>query len=135
MITIETINGKKYTVVWHVNMSDNYKRRELTWMPLKNGCLINHLWGITLEATHIATALSALPRQPKPEDAPLLYLYMSEGIAIAMKWGKSVSAIFCHQRQLDEHYDDENAEICDAYFRPDYKENGNPCEIAIEEVI
>lgn len=78
-ITIEEIQGKKYTVVWHANMSENYMRSELTWLPLKNGCLINYPWGA---ATHIATALPALPRHPKPEHASLLYRYMAEGMQI-----------------------------------------------------
>jgi len=76
-ITIEEIKGKKYTVVWHANMSKNYMRSELTWLPLKNGCLINYPWEA---ATQIATALPALPRNPKPSDAALIWRYMAEGI-------------------------------------------------------
>jgi hypothetical protein len=35
---------------------------------------------------HIATALPAPPRHPKPEDVPLLYRYAAEGIRIKMEW-------------------------------------------------
>lgn len=68
--SIEEINGKKYTVVWYWNTLRTFEQ------TLRDGSII---FGDAL-GDHIATALPALPRNPKPEDAPLLYRYAAEGI-------------------------------------------------------
>ena len=78
-ITVETINRKKYTVVWH---------EEKTWesdnsdpvinIPLRvSKALIGQNTGV-----HVATILPALPRHPKPEHAPLLHRYAAEGLTL-----------------------------------------------------
>lgn len=76
MIAIEEINGEKYTAVWHIKQYERPVVPEYFWCPMDNGSRrVLTPWG-----TRVATALPALPRHPKPEDAPLLYLYMAEGI-------------------------------------------------------
>lgn len=76
--TIETINGKPMTVVWHGVASVGNFTKEYAdlwrWEPLNDGS------AILIDIDHIATALPALPRHPKHSDAPLLYRYMAEGI-------------------------------------------------------
>jgi hypothetical protein len=56
--------------------------------------------------THIATALPALPRNPKPEDARLLYRYMAEGIYPkgARLGGIQISSGELVERCLDEEH-------------------------------
>lgn len=77
--SIETINGKLCTIVWH------------GYNPIKNtiGRRFATLHGGTFAVfkdadclDHIATAIPALPRNPKPKDAPLLYRYASEGLMV-----------------------------------------------------
>lgn len=68
--TIESINGKQYTVVWH----DAVQSFNGTMTATHSG----FVWHIGSKC--VATLLPALPRYPKPEDARLLYRYMAEGI-------------------------------------------------------
>lgn len=77
--SIETINGKLCTVIWH------------DYIPNKStlGRRFAELYGdvrvFFMDADclrQIATALPALPRHPKPEDAKLLWRYMAEGMYI-----------------------------------------------------
>ncbi len=80
--SIETINGKLYTVIWHVQASSEsiLGRRFVT---LHNGSL-----GIFAEADCLnlmATALPALKRIPTQEDIKLYLRYESEGLEIYMK--------------------------------------------------
>lgn len=77
--SMETINGKLFTIVWH---GDNSGKSTLgrRIVALSGGVFAVFKDADCLD--HIATALPALPRHPKPEDAKLLYRYMSEGIAI-----------------------------------------------------
>ena len=75
----EVINGVEMTVVWH---SENYQRLGINydkwWSAiLADGSITKH---DHCSGEHIATALPALPKHPKPEDAALLYRYMAEGI-------------------------------------------------------
>lgn len=72
--TIETINGKKYTVVWHDGALSGFFSNGVVTDPL--GC--KYAYNHQLEVS--ATGLPALPRHPNPEDAPLLYRYASEGL-------------------------------------------------------
>lgn len=72
-ITIETIKGRKCTVIWHVPREPD----GIDWpKKLRVGYVIRH----NQTSEHVATVLPALPRHPKPEHAPLLYRYMAEGI-------------------------------------------------------
>lgn len=70
--TIETINGKQYTVVWHIDVSNDISSA-WNWAATSAGLVLG-----TSEV--YATALPPLPRYPKPEDAKLLYRYMAEGL-------------------------------------------------------
>lgn len=98
-ITIEEINGKEFTIV--------RKPYNAEWVKdeLEIGCVVLEKKGnqdgkqgwIYMYSIHqlddlyyqdiikdvesvIVAVLPALPRHPKPEDAPLLYKYMSEGL-------------------------------------------------------
>ena len=79
--TIEEINGKLCTVVWH----NGFDRNSIwNWKEY-----ISNYDGMCeyLDCGHqmACTALPALPKHPKPEDARLLYRYMAEGIEIMLK--------------------------------------------------
>lgn len=78
-VSIETIYTKKYTVIYHDEQlfCKILGRRLVT---LGNGVLEIFREPECLD--HIATALPPLPRNPKPEDAPLLYAYMAEGLTV-----------------------------------------------------
>lgn len=79
-ITVETIQGKPYTVVWREPEIYPCDADDTGWI---DGVSNGELFGQDAYADDyiaIATALPALPRHPKPEDAPLLYRYMAEGI-------------------------------------------------------
>lgn len=93
MITIETINGKPYTVVWHELQYCQhvfYFEREDCYCELNSGVIA--AFNIVIEHgefvcnKHIATALPALPRYPKNDEATirLLHLYAVHGVKI---WG------------------------------------------------
>jgi hypothetical protein len=83
--TIEEIAGKKYTVVWHgshTSFFDEDHHAFCDWIDLNNGVVV-----YLSNNEHIATALPALPRKPKPEDARLLHLYAAHGITPMGKRG------------------------------------------------
>jgi len=69
------------TVVWHYGSGDI---KLFNTTPLANGVLavVCDHYDVKLEDMFIATALPALPKHPKPEDAALLYRYLSEGVVI-----------------------------------------------------
>jgi hypothetical protein len=82
MITIEEINGKRYTVVWHDAKNFNAVDLELyeaSAIRLPNDTIIFPSY----DGVAFATALPALPLHPKPEDAPLLYRYGAENFNIS----------------------------------------------------
>lgn len=89
--TIEEINGKPMTVVWH--NPREHKSRHFSHMDLD--CYVYNLangdviYTSATDSAHIATALPPLPRKPKPEDARLLYRYMAEGIEPHDKCGNA----------------------------------------------
>ena len=68
-VTIEEISGELMTVVW----CDDANFIALDKAKVRCGYEL-----FTTLGKHVATALPALPRHPKPEDAPLLYRYMAE---------------------------------------------------------
>lgn len=88
-ITIEEINGKKYTVVW-VNADPSADFPFYRAMRHKHGVQTYHTYCGTL----LCTALPALPRRPKPEHAPLLHRYMAEGIEIQITDNETLSGEF-----------------------------------------
>jgi len=79
MITIENINGQLMTVVWHRKVEPTWKTE---WYKLQDCYALLHVKNTTY---HIATALPPLPRNPTPDDAQLLYRYLSEGIQLMGK--------------------------------------------------
>lgn len=86
MITVEEIDGEQYTVIW----SDlPYVAAYLDWTDTNLGKVAVH----GRSDSWLATALPALPRRPKPEDARLLYRYASEGIKACVKDSKITHAI------------------------------------------
>lgn len=80
--TIEEINGKLFTVIWHKNVTqsgycfDNLRKRNLYFQPDGIGYLI-------FANNFYAAALPALPRNPKPEDTRLIHRYLAEGIVLS----------------------------------------------------
>lgn len=115
-VTIEEINGKKMTVVWHdyAYISSDWKRldRRISWC----GCVLFFNGGHP-----IATELPALPWHPRPEDAPLLYRYMAEGVEpIFNGWREARLMV-----DISEHWDSDK--ITHAIM------NRERVEIAIQE--
>lgn len=47
-------------------------------------------WNKESDCRNVLIILPALPRNPKPEDARMLYRYMAEGIDIIWKWGGEI---------------------------------------------
>lgn len=85
--TIEEINGEPMTVVWNSeacanSISQGFKKCHLSEIIIAEGAQY-----MVVGSGVFATALPALPRHPKPEDAPLLYRYMAEGIVPMIKHG------------------------------------------------
>lgn len=130
-ITIETINDELCTVIWYnkgiepdIKYAD-VKLLDGSWIfrirrPTARGCKIKH----------IATALPALPRHPKPEDAPLLYRYMAEGVEPILVSNHPVlkGRELFWEKYLREGWEDSqhNGEITHATH------NGERVEVAIE---
>lgn len=82
-ITVETIQGKPYTVVWRdINTDEDIASGfvEGKFEKIASDGVCKYL--VVHDEDIAATALPALPRHPKPEDAPLLYRYASEGIFV-----------------------------------------------------
>lgn len=80
-ITIEEINGKKYTVIWHQDSIATEKLNEL----LDNGEIkeLETSQGAIIIASHngyIATALPAILEHPTVNDASLIFLYAAHGL-------------------------------------------------------
>jgi hypothetical protein len=80
--SVETINGKAYTIIWYGNnpIKNTLGRR---FAKLSGGVFAIFRDADCLD--HIATALPALRRYPKPEDAKWLYQYMAEGIEVFVR--------------------------------------------------
>jgi len=137
-ITIETINGVEYTVVWH---NDNYEYRGLdsAYYTRDDGTRVisnigwlsyeDSLFAISSSSSIIATARPALPRYPKPEDAPLLYRYKAENIDPQFQKeinGRNITLGFLEYIE-GRYHDGEGFEITHA------KHNGKRVNIAIRE--
>jgi hypothetical protein len=117
-VSIETIQGELYTVVWHdYIVTEPLKELSSNWHKNRDGYVALWPHGV------IATALPALPRKPKPEDAQLLYRYMAEGIEPC--WERELRG--AHLILEIEEGNDE-VEITHALNL-----NGNKIEIAIKE--
>jgi len=105
MITIETINGREYTVIrkpfnaeWVREqlaignaVTCSYRGKPSRTLVVYNEWMdgLNHSqWKViggtrdlgTDELEYVRVILPPLPRRPKPSDAPLLHLYLSMGI-------------------------------------------------------
>ena len=79
-VTPETINGKRYNVVWHNNIRmkpKTYHLLELPFEAIETSCGVCVLHR---EGEYIATAIPPLPRNPKRRDKPMLYRYLAEGL-------------------------------------------------------
>lgn len=129
--TIENINGADYTVVWHdVHPTDSHSFADsLIWVKLQMGWMASG-------TKHIATALPALPRHPKPEDAALLYRYMAEGIEVIYRWVrdpemKSAWTPICASDGM-EYLDGMHVTEATEFMRATDKD-GNKIEVAINE--
>lgn len=121
MITIEEIDAKKYTVVW-TKYSDSS----------------SIFTSYEVDSVMFATHLPALPRNPKLEDAPLLYRYMGEGIDIYFEayghgevWSERMVGAYengelCLQGGSETHLS-KDAKISHATY------NGEQVNIAIKE--
>lgn len=79
-ISIETIDGKKCTVIYPLGDISEHEIKKAIWVIDWRGVRV--AINKTSEGNEyvIAYALPALPRHPKPEHAPLLYRYMAEGL-------------------------------------------------------
>jgi hypothetical protein len=136
-VTIEEISGKKHTVVWHgevCNIFGAYLFKAHCGY-LSFACAPDEDVG-----EHLATALPALPRYPKAEDAWLLHLYAAHGIAPHITNGDGYRGSFVGLLEDrwsiigSQPYGDSlytltivNSEITHATY------NGERVEIAIEE--
>lgn len=76
--SIEEINGRKCTVVWHDCFSGEVElaMKRGYWKPLNCGFVLHNPQNGNCDAI----ALPALPRHPKPEDAPKLMRCIAEGL-------------------------------------------------------
>lgn len=106
-VSIEEINGKQCTVIrkpfdaeWvkeQLSMG-NYVRVETFNMEWERVVSQDFITNTNLK--YILTILPALPKHPKPEDAPLLHRYMAEGLEIC---GISVHSWDGGKRKLKEN--------------------------------
>lgn len=129
--TIKTINGKLCTVIWHEKKPDGVN---LEYSYTKHGCEV--YCSPPFSIIHIATALFALPRHPKPEDAGLLYRYASEGIFPFVDGVLCVkSKIPCFVNGKVDCYISEKSEHSETIAGITYAEDnqGNKIEVAIYE--
>lgn len=79
-VSVETIAGKLHTVIWYTNDVRVWEKQN--WKATRGGGYMAFFHGEDDDSHHIATALPALQRHPKPEDAALLYRYASEGLTV-----------------------------------------------------
>lgn len=77
VIAGDSITNKRNILIRFVrhNREGCYKYRNNEWFEC---CLDRSIPEV--ELTSIITILPALPKHPKPEDAPLLYAYMAQGL-------------------------------------------------------
>ena len=118
-VTQETIQGKPYTVLWHDDSIESF-----------NGTMTSTYHGYVwhLGDKLVATVLRALPKYPKPEDAPLLYAYLAHGLTVCGNVGKHKYAVqnaICFMDTVYDPYMSKEITHCtDA--------DGHPVEVAIE---
>ena len=127
--TIETIDGKPYTVVWHskpLPIQQGLDDGMLFLVETSHGyelCVIVGYPDDTVDRGSIATALPPLPRYPTFKDAALLYRYMAEGASICCSIGGEEDVPLLHAHGLKYFI----VEITHATL------NGERVEVAIEE--
>lgn len=122
--TIETINGRECTVLWHL---DNYNinDEEMCWAKTADGVwLAFDDWE---RPVHIATALPPLPRNPKPEDAALLYRYAAEGVYPVLYWENKKGNMSTECRFTDPVWKNRAGRITRVTDK-----DGNQVEVAID---
>lgn len=160
-ISVETINGKQCTVIrkpfdaeWvkeqlsmgiPLVVQDNELERwqlfgranAFPWLSASslNDGRVDSLYSSCIE--YVLTILPPLPRRPKPEDAPLLYRYMSEGITPVLATdgfnfnlcGVSPpgNALYLNS---DKEYDGIHLGLCETFYA---LYNGEKVNIAIGE--
>lgn len=76
--TIEIIDGVPHTVIWYIE-PDFWDLSEFIGVD-KTGVTR----GYTKQGDIEYVALPALPRNPRPEDAPLLHMYAAHGLVVQM---------------------------------------------------
>jgi len=98
-VTIEEINNKQCTVIRKPFDAEWMKEQLGMWQPVRVEYRDGYCFTYTIpdgggfelhthlirkhgEPINTLTILPALPKHPKPEDAPLLYRYMAEGIEV-----------------------------------------------------
>jgi hypothetical protein len=96
-VTIEEINSELCTIIWSIAPSQHDTCETLVY-PNKHGYQFNDIDS----ERHVATALRALPRNPKPEDAALLYRYVSEGLILVGSNGSGEFFIQPHWNNADQ---------------------------------
>lgn len=149
-ISIEEINGKKCTVI-RKDFDAEWVKEQLSM----GNAVLAETWGLTnfmvvglkddmymsidksyetiFDAEevshdrfkHTITILPALPRHPKPEDAPLLCRYMAEGLELYFSWDTSKGIIWRVGGFSIDQVINHNSEITHATL------NGERVEIAI----
>lgn len=123
--TIETINGQLYTVIWHGGKShaNNFKQ-----IKIQEVIVLYSEYG-SLQPMHIATALPAIPRYPRPKDAELLYRYMAEGIEPWLYWLNKKGNMSVESSFIDPIWQSKSGEITHAINSA----TGQRIEAAIED--
>ena len=132
-VTIEKIKDKKYTVVWRDEGYDficqKYKDSRLN-LPVSYpncylrfsddlGVLYYDIWVAdiiknkreSVEFYLKITALPALPRNPKLEDAPLMFRYMAEGLIPVAEEDGNIYTVF-----KGVSYNYELEDTCECWF-------------------
>jgi hypothetical protein len=143
-VTAEEINGKKYTVIYPLGDISKHEIDDAVWVIDWRGVRVAINKTSEDNEYVIAYALPALPHHPKPEDADLLYRYLSEGIKPYLVSGARSGSFYAlnpvnHDWLVSTHWGDDetdglgvcngiSTEITHATFR------GQLVEIAIESV-
>jgi hypothetical protein len=135
-VTVEKINGAEYTVVWHEDTELGY------WHPTYMGGHEKYLAHVNIRGCdkdnqcrlrHIATALPALPRYPKPKD---IMKYYEHDLIIYGESETGDEGIVVASTVNDDCWLSTEGELFpDGMFKVTHANmNGERCEIAIKEM-
>lgn len=110
-VTIETVNGKLHTVVWHIKPPECYSENQHRRWATTHGYILQDA-----DFKHVATALKAVPcLSDVRRDERLWYAYLAEGIQICGKFN-AVGGDVEHEGEMIEFptkwYEDCNV-ICE----------------------